>query len=415
MKSFELRAVVIIAAIVVSSGCVSLNVNHEIDKDGSSDIGIEVQSDSQLVRSSVKEQFESSFAVENAVLEEGDNSFTYRFENVYPQQQEEKFSESLESSQESGEEASDNSGFSYEKDSGLLYTHFTLRMNSTGFDSSDSNLSGEYSQLGESISSGIEMNYNVEPFGEVVDTNGQTLEDGSVRFDLTEDKEYYVEFKALSADLWLSNLGSSRPESPEWDASEWSECTKNGTQSRTVELENDAENYMFKPSTQRSCEYQTQMSAEDLTLGSTDLTDYSVEGEGEVTGENIEEAYQRTFRKSNATLQHTVVKPTASTESYINTQVSELEAQDYETATEFITEAETTEAYSKTVDTETVVQGSGYYTYEQEIDTVRRIVMASKYDVVHKFTLEGESQYGFGIDSIEDFSSIASEAVSGTE
>lgn len=412
MNYFDLRTAVIMAAIVVSSGCVSLNVNHEIHKDGSSDIGIEVQSDSQIVRSSLKEQFESSFAVENAVLDEGDSSFSYKFENVYPQQQEERFSESLRSNQE-GE--SENSGFSYEKDSGLIYTHFTLRMNSTGFDSSDSNFSSEYSQFGESLSSGLEMNYNVEPFGEVVGTNGQEMEDGRVRFDLTEDKEYYVEFKALSADVWLSNLGSSQPERPDWGTSEWSECTKNGTQSRTVELENDAENYMFKPPTQRSCEYQTQLSAEELTLTSTDLNGYSVGDEGEVTAGNMEEAYERTFSKSNATLQHTVVKPAASTDSYINSQISDLEAQDYETATEFITEAETTEAYSKTVDTETVIEGSRYYTYEQEIETVRKVVLASKYDVVHKFVLEGQSQYGFGIDGIDNFNSIASEAVTATE
>jgi hypothetical protein len=412
VESFNLKTVAVLCLAVISSGCVSLNVNHEIHKDGSSDIGINVQSDSQIVRNALKERFKSSLAVENAILEEGDNSFNYRFENVYPQKQEQRFSEVV---RPSSEQNSSSSGFDYEKDSGLLYTHFTLRMKSTGIDTSDTNYPSQYSQLGQSLTSSMELNYNVDPFGTIVDTNGQKLSDGRVRFDLTEDKDYYVEFKALSADLFLTKLGSSQSEQPEWDISAWSECRKNGTHTRTVELENDAENYMFKPPTQGQCEYQTQQSAEELTLDTSTLTDYRVRDEEDVTGESVEEAYQRTFEKDGSTLKHTVVKPGTSTQEYIDSQVQELESENYESAIEYISESDTTEAYSKTIGTETVIQGSGSFTYEQQVDTVRKVVLASKHDVVHKFTLEGTKPIGLTISGIDDFDSIASTAVSNTE
>jgi hypothetical protein len=412
MSDLNLKIFAILSLAVIASGCVSLNINHEIHKDGSSDIGINVESDSQMARNILKERFESSLAVENAVLEEADNSFTYQFENVYPQTQEERFSEAVETS---SDQETDNSGFEYNRESGIVYTHFTLRMNSTGVDTSTSNYSSQYGQLSDSLSSSMELNYNVDPFGEIVDTNGQRLSDGRVRFDLTEDKNYYVEFKALSADLFLTNLGSSKPQQPEWDISEWSECRKNGTQTRTVELENDADNYMFTPPTQRECEYQTQQSVEEMTLETTASSEYNLIEGSSISGKNIQEGYQRTFEKDGSTLKHEVIKPEISTEDYIDQQVEELESQDYETTYDYISGSDTTEAYSKTIGTETVIQGSGSYTYEQEVDTIRKIVLASKYDVVHRFTLEGTSQYGLSISGINNFDSIAATALNNTE
>lgn len=420
MSNFDFKLTAVLALIVVSSGCVSLNINHEIHKDGSSDIGIQVDSDSELLRNSLKEQFETSFATENAVLDEGDDSFTYRFENVYPQKQEQRFSDAF----SSNELNSSATGFSYEKDSGLLYTHFTLRMNSSGVETSETDIGGQQDLgagegglggIGESLSSGVELNYNVDPFGEVVDTNGQELEDGTIRFDLTEEEDYYVEFKALSLDLFVSNIGSSDTVQPDWSTSDWSECSKNGTQTREVTLQNDAENYMFKPPTERECEYQTQNSVEEMTLEASELDDYSVSDEGRIEDSEYEEAFERTFEMNSSTLTHTVIKPSASADEFISSQVEMLESDDYESDIEFISEADTTEAYSKVVNTETVTQGSGSFTYEEEIDTVKKIVLASRYDVVHRFTLEGESSLGIGIDGIENFDSIASQAMSKTE
>jgi len=398
--------------VVAVSGCVSINVNQEIHKDGSSDVGIEVESDTQLVRTSIKDTMESSMAVENAVLNEGDNSFTYRFENVYPQTQEDRFSETI-SSTGSGTQSS-NSMFNYEKESGIVYTYFTLRMNSTGFDASgsDSAESGEGGQFGDSLGSSMEFNYDVDTFGTVVDTNGQEMSDGSIRFDLTEDKDYYIQFKALSVDLLISNLGSSKPESPEWETSEWSECSKNGTQKRTVELKNEADNFMFKPPIQKECEYTVQNSLDDMLLNENEVEEFSKVSEEKITYKE-ENAYRAVFNNGETNLTHTVVKPGNPSE-FFAVQSQSYKENGYESSFSILTEADNTTAYTKVLDTVTTEEGSGIYSYESETTILRKVLIASKYDVVHVFQANGESSYGSSVDGVE-IDSLAEKAIQKTE
>lgn len=407
-----LKAASILAVVVVASGCVSINVNQEIHKDGSSDIGIEVESDSQVARTTVKETIESSMMVENAVLEEGDNSFTYRFENVYPQTQEDRFSETVGST--SSGSGSSSSIFDYEKDSGLVYTHFTLRLNSTGFDDSNSGSSeSEFgSQLGESLGSSMEFNYDIDIFGTLVDTNGQKMSDGSIRFDLTEDKNYYVEFKALSIDLLFSNLGSSQPESPDWNVSEWSQCSKNGTQKRTVELENNADNFMFKPPTQRNCEYTVQKSLDEMLLDEDEVEGFSKTSEQEINYGDVDRGYRAIFESGNTNVTHIVVKP-ESASGFLDSQSRNYEEDNYETAISYVNGADNSSAYRTVLDTKTTIEGSGYYTYESETIILQEVLFASKYDVVHIFQVQGESGYGTSVNGVE-IDSLAEAAVQKT-
>jgi|GEM_PF-1865710 len=425
MKSdFKIVSVVLLA--VLASGCVSINVNHEIHKDSSSDVGIEVESDSQVARTTIKEVLESSMAVENAVLDEGDGSFSYRFENVYPQLQENRFSDTL-SSDSSGETESSetDSAFDYEKDPGLLYTHFTIRINSTGTDSSteetDTGLggtgSGEESELGgqfgDSLDSTMEFNYNIDTFGTVVDTNGQEMSDGSVRFDLTEDKDYYVEFKALSADLFLSNLGSSTPSSPEWDTSEWGACSKNGTQTRTVELQNDAENFMFKPQTQRECEYTVQKDLDQMLLDGEDVEGLEKFSEEEVNYRDTDQAFKAVFGNEDTNVTHYVLDPSYSTSQFLSSESKKLEENDYESDISFIEDADNSTAYSKVLRTETTQEGSGYYSFETDTTILRQKLMASRFNVVHILQASGEGSFG-DVNGV-DVDSLAEKAIQKTE
>jgi hypothetical protein len=415
----HLRAGIFVALAVVVSGCVSIDVNQEINKDGSSDIGIEVESDSQVARTTVKEAIESSMMVENAVLEEGDNSFAYKFEDVYPQLQEGRFSETVGSRASAAE--SSNSMFDYEKDSGLVYTRFTLRMNSTGFGNSnsmDGSSSGsEYAELGrqfgESLSSGMEFNYDINTFGTVVDTNGQKMSDGSIRFDLTQDKNYYVEWKALSADLFLSNLGSSRPESPNWDISEWGECSKNETHTRTVELENNADNFMFKPETEKSCEYTVQRNLDEMLLDENEVEGFSKTFETEINISDAEQAYSATFESGTTNITHIVVKPESPSE-FLASESRPYEG-NYTSSPSYVSGADNSSStYSLVLDTRTSTEGSGYYTYESETTILQQVLFASKYDVVHGIQVEGESNYGSSVDGV-DISSLAETAIQKTE
>ena len=423
-SDFKMVSVVLLA--VVASGCVSINVNHEIHKDGSSDVGIDVESDSQVARTTIKELLESSMAVENAVLDEGDNSFSYRFENVYPQMQKNRFSDTL-SSDPSGETESPktDSAFDYEKDSGLLYTHFTIRINSTGTDSDTQETeeslggtgsgtgSGLGSQFGDSLDSTMEFNYNIDTFGTLVDTNGQEMSDGSVRFDLMEDKNYYVEFKALSVDLFLNNIGSSKPSSPEWDKSEWSTCSKNGTQTRTVELQNDAENFMFKPTTQRECEYTVQKDLDQMLLDGEDVGEFEKVSEEEVDYRNTDEAYKAVFGNEDTNVTHYVLDPSSSTSQFLSTESDRLEEEDYESDISFIQEADNSTAYSKVLKTETTEEGSGYYTYESETTILRQKLMASRFNIVHLLQADGEGSFG-DVNGVNP-NSLAEKAIQKTE
>lgn len=252
--SYLKRAPLLLAFVIVSAGCVSINVNHDLKKDGSSDIAMEVQSDSQLLRNSLKESLRETLYTENAVLSEGEDSFKYSFEDVYVN------GTVLENvGQESGESPDVNT----ERESGLIYTTYRVEIDSEGMKPSDLNMDSGLGTSGlgpspdtDSLTSGVELNYNVDPFGQVMETNGQRLEDGRVRFDLTEDKDYYIEFRAFSADLFLTRKLGSSPEKPEFQIGEWSECSREGIQTRKVEIEQGEESLMVAPPEQRECEYQ---------------------------------------------------------------------------------------------------------------------------------------------------------------
>lgn len=407
------KVVLMLGFVIIASGCVSININHELHKDGSSDLAFEVESESQIVKNSMKETLNKRLATDNAVLDEEDNSFTYRFSDVYVGiRDDEKVGERLFG------ESIDAPNVSYNKQGGIINTEFTIWVNNSGLDLNNSETSlgsdsqqsssalgsNSYSSLGDSISDSISLNYNVDPFGKVVSTNGQELSDGSIRFDLTKDKDYYVKFKSLSADLFLTGLTSSKPKTPEWEKSEWSECSLDGKKNREVNLENEADNYVFKPKEQKECEYKTDKTAEEMTLD-------SIEGFEVSSERSTSFGYRKVFEKNDTSVWHTVIKPEKSTDQYIDDEISDLESQGYSTAIEYISEADKTEAVSKTLSEETETTEFGY---EETVERKEKVVFISKHDVVHRFDIEGKSNY-LGIQGVENFEEIAQKSLEITE
>ena len=231
----KLSYVTVILAILLLQGCVSLTVDHKLNTDGSSDISYTMTSDNQMLLSGFKDSFAEAFAEENAVLSETNTSFTYTFEDVYPADE--------------GILQNDEETIAIEESLGPLFSTYSIRMNGSGTGVNLGESIGEDIDVSQALDT-VELNYDITPFGTVIDTNGQRLNDGQIRFDLTQEKEYFITFRKNSLSLWFSSTFSA-PSKPEWDIGEWSECS-NGIQNRTVTLTNSA-SYMRKPPTEQRC------------------------------------------------------------------------------------------------------------------------------------------------------------------
>lgn len=430
MVDFESQVLVLLILSVLASGCVSINVNQEIHRDSSSDISMSIDSQSPLVLNITEAIFKQNLAVENAEVSKNNTSISYSFEDVYPQEQEEKYVAFLATSNNgSGEEATDFD-YDYEKDSGLMYTNFRIEVDSVG---NLTNLSGGEGNddtqdsvetidlqtylkgpVGRALNSSFEFDYDIETFGTVVDTNGEKLEDGSVRFDLTKNKDYYVEFKAPTLELLLDNFGDKGPRKPEWNISQWNECTAEGNQNRSVDVVNDV-NYMFKPFHLRECEYVTKNHPREMVLNESEAEGYEAALEKELEGVLIAEGYRREFKKNNGVIfKHSAIKPSVSIGKFLKAEKDNLRLRDYEETPEIIVEGDNTTAYSKTVGTKTVSQSSNGFEFEDEVEVLRKVVYVQKHDILHKFVLKGESDFGLRINGVENFDSIAEKAMSKT-
>lgn len=265
------KALTAIAIVILTSGCVSVTVEQEFHPDGTSDIAFDVTSDSEFALDLVEPELEDAFATENAVLDDRDNGFTYTFENVAPHEEELPDFDVQEIDEEADDDLMD-----LQRDDGILYTTFRIEMDAPELEDEDEDIEEE-SIWGEEVEEMFEpdINYDIKHFGELVKTNGQELEDGGVRFDLTRDKDYYLEFEAFRPSMLVYNLLSEGACTPEWDCGEWSSC-EGFEQERSCEVVNDCTNYMFEPQEVRSCQ---NPSIEDVDIVEGEFGDTQVEVE----------------------------------------------------------------------------------------------------------------------------------------
>lgn len=274
------RKTVLLGCVLVSvllAGCASMTIEQEIHPDGTQDVAIEASADSELVLNMLEEEIEQGLATENAVMEEGTNSFTYRFEGVVPHEEElpedgfEDIGDDV--GDDLGEDVAEDGLVSFEREPGLFYTTFRLEMESEGFaDTEDVN--GETDEFGweediEEMMSSMSVNHDIKHFGTLVDTNGQQMADGAVRFDLTEEEDYYLEFRAFRPSLFIENLRSDGGCAPDWECSDWGAC-EGFEEERTCTVQNDCGNYMFEPQEARACQDPSigDVAASETELGS---------------------------------------------------------------------------------------------------------------------------------------------------
>lgn len=238
----KLLTTFLLMVLIFVSGCVSITVQQELYKDGTSDVDISVNSDSSFLTKALQKEMEKTLAVDNAVLKEESNGFTYEFERVVPNK------EVLPEQEEDDRLLNDSN---LEREGGLFYTTFRLEL-SGGLSDYEA---GNASQTeGPSLGDGFQpsFNYEVKPFGTITDTNGQKMEDGYIRFDLTENKDHYVEFQTVSATLLWNDFMSEDPCVPEWECDQWSNCS-GGERNRSCTDINNCDNYMYSPQETKSC------------------------------------------------------------------------------------------------------------------------------------------------------------------
>ncbi|MBI2124941.1 hypothetical protein HYU08_00120, partial [Candidatus Woesearchaeota archaeon] len=177
-----LKSIFVLVVALLLVGCGSISFVQKIYPDWTFDLSVEVSSDNEYFLNAARSSFEESPSFEKATLVELDNGFRYNLEKV-----------SVE------ETATSEQGAIYEsigikKEFKFPYYYYTITLKNKGI---------EDNEFG---SFGMSMDYNLEPFGKITDTNGVYIGDDkkSVKFNLLKEKEYYITFRHFFLSSLLS-------------------------------------------------------------------------------------------------------------------------------------------------------------------------------------------------------------------
>lgn len=193
--------VVSIVALILTSGCIDVDIHQKIKWGGSSDMTITIKSENSLFLDAIKKRVivegaGSKFS--DCVYTEDKNSFSYFCKNfVFVDQKENP--------------KSPFKNIQLQKEFNFPYYYYTYSITWAGV-STDELINEQDTELSKSITKQIietaEFNYYVEVFGEIVDTNGQKTGTNEVMFSsnlfLPEEKKYTILFKDF---FLLSGLG----------------------------------------------------------------------------------------------------------------------------------------------------------------------------------------------------------------
>lgn len=233
----------ILLSVVMISGCISLETRAELHRDKSADIEMSATSDTEVVRQSVRAMIKERFAVSEATLSESDDGFTYRWENVRPPKIDSPANTNV-------SEALD---WELSKDYGFPFSYnFRVEVDSQGFGdnfgASNSSAGSEGSSLLSSSLSEPSVDFYMKPFGKITDTNGVKTDDGFVKFDMTENKTYYIEFQ----DAVWNHILTGEACQEQWSCSQWSSCS-DGYKTRSCTASNECGTYLYRPPENQSC------------------------------------------------------------------------------------------------------------------------------------------------------------------
>lgn len=226
---------------IVSSGCASLTVTQDLEKDGTSDFRIEAEGNEVAVSSIEKRLNSSRIALENAEdKQRAEGYFSYNFSDVPAD------------SVKSGTGSEFNIKSDYRRDKGIIYDKFVLNISSPG----RTNF-GEKESFGlrELISDSSSVSYKFNYFGTLLDTNGEVKTKNGEKYvlmDLTKEEDYFVKFKAFKPSLVYANLFSDGGCSSDFSCKGWSRC-EGGKSERECSVASGCKKYMFEPVKTKNC------------------------------------------------------------------------------------------------------------------------------------------------------------------
>lgn len=193
----NISKITLLILVLVSSGCLSVTVTHDIKMDGTSDIDIKAEGSELTLKSFENELNSSALELENAEIQKRENRHVYSYVNVPANLDQTDNLEEL------------DVDVAYSRNPGLLRDSFRLEIDSRGNNGINGNSIFTYF-----LSEEPEIKYRLKYFGSLQDTNGELSSvDGEnyVVFDLSEEEHYFVEFRALKPRLIYARFGNDEP------------------------------------------------------------------------------------------------------------------------------------------------------------------------------------------------------------
>lgn len=234
-----------LALLVVLSGCVKMEASQKIRRSGASDFNFTVESEYlELMNFTPEAIGKMGFAVENGEVIEGDGKLTVSWKDVYfPPVPTEAYGADNASATALFGGAAVSRKFSFP------YFLYSINFSSRGLGGGSSE-----NELAEQLMSGMRLDYRLETFGKIVETNGEKISDNSVRFDLKKKGEYYVVFR----DFFLSSIfGGFSTYSGKcdvnWTCSAWSQSCIDGKVRRECKMFGECDRFVLAPVTEASC------------------------------------------------------------------------------------------------------------------------------------------------------------------
>ncbi len=199
-------------SVVLVSGCVQLDVEQKIKRNGNVDLSLIVKSESPTILNALKQNLEVAPSVQNKyTYEESDNSVTYKFTDIDPTK-DVLFKESEDSDMNTSM-LFNKDNYNFKKEFRFPYYYYTYKIvteeksENTNSDIEENNLLKE-SEIDTMFGDMFKIGYTLEVFGKIVETNGNRMDDNKVKFNigLEDNKVYYVEFKDFFISNWLGSL-----------------------------------------------------------------------------------------------------------------------------------------------------------------------------------------------------------------
>lgn len=186
--------------ILLFTGCVNIEVNQKIKRNGNIDLSIIFKSTNSFILESITQDFEINPDIENkAFFEKTENSVIFKFKNINPRK--ESFFKKVD---DDDTPLLDQDNYNFKKEFKFPYYYFIYEIGEQKNDTIDEDLQ----KLGNLFDNMMKINFNIEVFGTIIETNGNQINKNKVSFEstLTSEDYYYIKFRDFFLFTWIGSL-----------------------------------------------------------------------------------------------------------------------------------------------------------------------------------------------------------------